>query len=104
MTAMDDDPLSALVAVVPPLTQSLEALGQVSRYLAAVPFEEVMATIGAPDAALAAALPGLAAWPERLAGLRSPLESAAQVALTAFENLRAAPQADDAMNAVFRAL
>ena len=36
---MDDDPIGALVAVVPPLVQTLEALGQVSRYLAAMPHD-----------------------------------------------------------------
>jgi phospholipase/carboxylesterase len=100
---MADENLEALVAVVPPLMQSLEALGQVSRYFAAVPFEEIMVAVGAPEDALRAALPKLEAWPERLAGLRAALESAGQVAVTAFEGLRAAPDADDAMTAVFRA-
>jgi phospholipase/carboxylesterase len=101
---MPDDPLGPLVAVIPPLVQSLEALGQVSRYLAAMPHDELMDAVGAPDAALAAALPSLEQWPERLAGLRAPLESAAQVALTAFDGLRAASEAEDGMTAVFSAL
>ena len=101
---MADETLEALVAVVPPLMQSLEALGQVSRYLAAVPFDEIMTAVGEPDAALRDALPRLAQWPERLAGLRDALETAAQIALTSFEGLRAAPDADDAMQAAFQAL
>jgi phospholipase/carboxylesterase len=100
---MADETLEALVAVVPPLMQSLEALGQVSRYLAAVPFDEIMAAVGAPDVALSAALPRLEAWPERLGGLRAALEGAGQIAVTAFEGLRAAPEAEDVMAAVFRA-
>ncbi|HLY81257.1 MAG TPA: hypothetical protein VKQ70_17905 [Caulobacteraceae bacterium] len=100
---MADETLEALVAVVPPLMQSMEALGQVSRYLAAVPFEEIMAAVGAPDQALIEALPRLEAWPDRLAGLRTALETAGQVAITAFEGLRAAPEAEDGLTAVFRA-
>ena len=101
---MADETLEALVAVVPPLMQSLEGLGQVSRYFAAVQFDEMMATIGAPDAPLREALPRLEAWPERLAGLRGALEGAGQAAITAFDGLRAAPEAEDGMTAVFRAL
>jgi phospholipase/carboxylesterase len=100
---MADETLGALVAVVPPLMQSLEALGQVSRYFAAVPFEEIMAAIGSPAVALIEALPRLEAWPERLSGLRAALDTAGQVAVTAFEGLRAAPEAEDGMTAVFRA-
>ncbi len=84
--------------------QSLEALGQVSRYFAAVPLEEIMTAVGAPDVALREALPKLEGWPERLAGLREALQTAGQIALTAFDDLRAAPAADDVMTAVFRAL
>ena len=101
---MADETLEALVAVAPPLMQSLEGLGQVSRYFAAVQFDEMMATIGEPDAALRSALPRLEAWPERLAGLRGALESAGQAAIAAYDGLRAAPEAEDGMTAVFRAL
>ncbi len=101
---MADETLEALVAVIPPLMQSLEALGQVSRYLAAAPFDEIMLAVGEPDAALREALPRLQAWPERLAGLRAALETAAQIALTSFDGLRAVPDAEDGMQAAFQAL
>jgi phospholipase/carboxylesterase len=101
---MADETLEALVAIVPPLMQSLEALGQVSRYLAAVPLDEIMTAVGEPDAALREALPRLQQWPERLGGLRGALETAAQIALTSLEALRAIPDADDAMQAAFQAL
>src|SRR5450432_1569641 len=101
---MADETLETLVAVVPPLMQSLEGLGQVSRYFAAVPLEAIRAAVGEPEAALREALPRLEAWPERLAGLRQALESAGQTAIAAYDGLRAAPEADDVMTAVFRAL
>jgi len=101
---MPDETLDALVAVVPPLVQSLEALGHVSRGVGAVPFDELMTAVGAPDAVLSAALPSLESWPEQLAGLRAPLEGAAAIALTAFADLRAVPEAEDGMTAVYRAL
>ena len=101
---MADETLEALVAIVPPLMQSLEALGQVSRYFAAVQYGELMAAAGEPDAALREALPRLQQWPERLGGLRDALDGASQSVLKSFDGLRAAPEADDAMTAVFRAL
>ena len=101
---MEDETLQALVAVVPPLLQSLEALGYVSRYLAAIQYDDLLAAIGEPEIPLREALPRLKVVPERLSGLREALESAGLLAGAAFDGLRAAPEADDSMTAVFRAL
>ncbi|HZZ88181.1 MAG TPA: hypothetical protein VFE13_07575 [Caulobacteraceae bacterium] len=101
---MDDETMRGLVAVVPPLLQSIEALNYVGRYMAAVDYGELVAAVGEPEAALRAALPRLEGWPERLDGVRAALESAAQTTIASFDALRAAPEGDDVMMAVFRAL
>jgi phospholipase/carboxylesterase len=98
------DQLDDLVAVVPPLLQAVEALGHISRYLDPPRFDELMAEVGAPDQMLAAALPRLEAWPEELTPVRAALEAAAGHAIVAFERLRAAPQAEDGLTAIYRAL
>ena len=101
---MADETLETLVAVVPPLMQSLEGLGQISRYLAAAPLDEIMAAVGEPEAALREALPRLQGWPDRLTVLREALETAGGIAIAAYDELRATPDSDDALTAVFRAL
>ncbi|HEY2709082.1 MAG TPA: hypothetical protein VGI95_13605 [Caulobacteraceae bacterium] len=98
------DQLEDLVAIVPPLLQSLEALGHVSRYLDPAHFGDLMEAIGAPDEALTLALPRLEAWPAELEPVRSALETAASYAVRAFDGLRAAPEAEDGMSAIYRAL
>jgi len=101
---MDDAGLDDLVALLPPLLQSLEALAFVGRHLNPPDFARVMAQVGAPDEALRALRPRLEAWPERLAGVRQRLEAAIDEVLVAFEALRAAPQHPDGLRGVFRAL
>ncbi len=101
---MDDAELDDLVVLLPPLLRSLEALGFVARHLNPPDFEAVMDAVGAPDQALRAARPRLAAWPERLAGARAGLEAASDAVLAGFDELRAAPHQPDELRAVFRAL
>ena len=101
---MAGDELDDLKAVLPPLLQSLEALGFVARYFNPPDFDTLMAAIGAPDEALRAGLPRLEAWPGNLSGLRSALEAASADALAAFSDLRAAHDNPDGLMAVFRAL
>lgn len=101
---MDDAGLDDLVALLPPLLQSLEALAFVGRQLDPPRLAEVMASVGAPDDALRALRPRLEAWPERLAGVRQRLETAIDDVLTAFEALRSAPTQADGLRGAFRAL
>jgi phospholipase/carboxylesterase len=101
---VEDAELEDLLALAPPLLQSLEALGFVARYLNPPDFAAVMAAAGAPDSALRAARPRLEAWPERLSGVRAALEAASDHVLAAFEGLRGAADQQDGLRAIFRAL
>src|SRR5712671_4663158 len=98
-TVVDD-----IVAVLPPLLQSLEALGFIARHLNPPQFDSVMEAAGTPDQALQAVRPRLADWPQQFAHLRTPLETASDAALAAFEGLRAVQHGNGDLIAVFRAL
>jgi phospholipase/carboxylesterase len=101
---MDDATLDDLTALLPPLLQSLEALGFIARHLNPPDFAAVMEAAGAPDQALRAVRPRLQNLPETLATVRSRLETASDAALAAFDGLRAAQDSGDDLRAVFRAL
>ena len=98
--AMVDD----IVAMLPPLLQSLEALSFVARHLNPPEFGCVMEAIGAPDQALRSARAQLSEWPDNFADVRAGLETAADAALSAFTGLRAVLNGQGDLVAVFRAL
>ena len=101
---MSEAVVDDIVAVLPPLLQSLEALGFIARHLNPPQFDAVMEAAGAPDQALQAVRPRLADWPEEFAHLRTPLETASDAALAAFAGLRAVQHGNGDLVAVFRAL
>src|SRR5580693_1906283 len=101
---MSEAVVDDIVAVLPPLLQSLEALGFIARRLNPPDFGRVMHAAGTPDQALQAELPRLTGWPEEFAHLRVPLQTAGDAALTAFEGLRAVQSGQGDLVAVFRAL
>ncbi len=101
---MDDNEVEDLTVLLAALLGSLEALGFVARHLHPPYFAEVMRAAGTPDEALRACRPRLEAWPERLAGPRDLLRTASDQTLAAFEGLRAAPEAEDGLRAIFRSL
>ncbi len=101
---MSEAVVDDIVAVLPPLLQSLEALGFIERHLNPPAFDQVMKAAGTPDQALQAVRPRLADWPEEFAHLRTPLATASDAAITAFEGLRAVQHGDGDLIAVFRAL
>src|SRR5580658_9591260 len=101
---MSDAVVDDLVAILPPLLQSLEALGFIARHLNPPAFASVMEAAGTPDQALRAVRARLTDWPEPFAYLRAPLETAGDAALAAFDGLRAVQQGDGDLIAVFRAL
>src|SRR5216684_3454958 len=101
---MSEAVVDDIVAVLPPLLQSLEALGFIARHLNPPDFEGVMEAAGAPEQALQAECPRLAGWPDQFADLRAPLVTASDAALAAFAGLRAVQQGDGDLIAVFRAL
>ena len=84
---MSEAVVDDIVAVLPPLLQSLEALGFIARYLNPPDFDRVMAAAGKPDAALRAVRPRLEQWPAEFAHIKTPLETASDAALAAFEGL-----------------
>src|SRR6266576_6737352 len=102
--AMSEAVVDHIVAVLPPLLQSLEALGFIARHLNPPQFDAVMEAAGTPDQALQAVRARLADWPQQFADLRAPLETASDAALAAFEGLRAVQHGNGDLIAVFRAL
>ena len=101
---MSEAVVDDIVAVLPPLLQSLESLSFIARHLNPPDFGRVMEAAGAPDEALQAALPRLAHWPEEFSETRTSLESAGSAALAAFAGLRAVQNGNGDLIAVFRAL
>jgi phospholipase/carboxylesterase len=101
---MSEAVVDDIVAVLPPLLQSLEALSFIARHLNPPDFGRVMEAAGTPDQALQAVRPRLADWPEQFSGIRGSLESAGDAALAAFAGLRAVQNGNGDLVAVFRAL
>jgi phospholipase/carboxylesterase len=93
-----------IVAVLPPLLQSLEALGFIARHLNPPDFGRVMQAAGAPDIALQSVRSRLADWPAEFASVQTALETASDAALAAFKGLRAVQNGNGDLVAVFRAL
>ena len=101
---MSEAVVNDIVAVLPPLLQSLEALGFIARHLNPPDFDSVMVAAGTPDQALQAVRPRLIDWPEEFAGVQTSLEAASDEVLAAFEGLRAVQHGSGDLIAVFRAL
>jgi phospholipase/carboxylesterase len=102
--AMAGDEIADLVAILPPLLQSLETLGFVGRYLNPPDLPAVLKAAGRPDDALRAELPRLERWPENLDSMRARIDTASEAVLGAYEGLRAAPEKRDGVFAAYRAL
>ncbi|QDL99426.1 phospholipase [Rhodopseudomonas palustris] len=101
---MSEAVVDDIVALLPPLLQTLESVGFVARYLHPPEFGALMQLTGTPDEALRAELPRLAGWPETFAHLREPLRGASDQALAAFAALRAVEAGQGDLTDVFRAL
>jgi phospholipase/carboxylesterase len=101
---MSEAVVDDIVAVLPPLLRSLEALSFIGRHLNPPDFDRVMEAAGTPDEALSAVRPRLAQWPEEFAGIKTSLETAGDAALAAFEGLRAVQNGNGDFVSVVRAL
>src|ERR1700736_260102 len=101
---MSEAVVDDIVAVLPPLLQSLEALGFIARHLHPPDFDAVMEAAGIPDQALRAVRTRLAGWPGPFAGVQTSLQEASDHALAAFDGLRAVQHSGGDLIAVFRAL
>jgi len=93
-----------VIAVLPPLLQSLETLGFISRHFHPPSFDRVMEAAGQPDEDLTAVRPRLGNWPAEFTDLQSSLEIASDAALAAFAGLRAVQGGHGDITTAFRAL
>ncbi len=101
---MSEAVVDDIVAVLPPLLVSLEALAFIARHLNPPDFDSVMAAAGTPDRDLQAARTRLADWPDQFASVRSALDAASDATLKAFAGLRGVQNGQGDLGAVFRAL
>lgn len=101
---MQERELQDITALLPPLLQALEKLAFVSRHLDPPRFADLMDAVGEPDMVLRPQRTHLDGWSESLGDVRDALAAAADAALAAFEELRGAPDQEDGLGAVFRAL
>lgn len=101
---MSDAAVDDIVALLPPLLTSIDALAFVARYLNPPDYDAVLEAAGTPDAALRVARSRLGDWPERLAHVRTALETASDAALAGFEGLRRAAEDPEGIRAAYRAL
>src|SRR5687767_8285812 len=101
---MSEAAVDDIVALLPPLLTSIDALAFVARYLNPSDYEAVLEAAGTPDDALRAARARLGVWPERIAHVRAALDTASDAALAAFEGLRGAADQPEGLRAAYRAL
>lgn len=101
---MNEVVVDDIVAMLPSLLQSIEALALIARYLNPLEFDRIMEATGAPEEALRAVRLRLAQWPEGFADVKTALQSASDSVLAAFEGLRAVRQGHGEFVAVLRAL
>jgi phospholipase/carboxylesterase len=101
---MSEAVVDDIVAVLPPLLQSLEALSFIARHLNPPDFGRVMEAAGTPDETLLSTRAQIAEWPSEFADVRTSIESASDAALAAFAGLREVERGDGDLIAVFRAL
>ena len=101
---MSEAVVDDIVAVLPPLLQTLESLGFIARHLNPPDFGRVMDAAGTPDEALQAVRPRLAEWPEQFSDIKIALEAACDAALTSYQGLRTVLNGEGDLVSVYRAL
>lgn len=101
---MSEAVVDNIVAVLPPLLQTLESLSFVARNLNPPDFDRVMQIAGDPDAALRTVQPQLAEWPEKFAHIKRTLDGAIDAALAGYAGLRTVQHGEGDLVSVFRAL
>src|ERR1700752_652522 len=101
---MSEAVVEDIVAVLPPLLQSLEALGFIARHFYPASFDRVMEAAGRPGADLNAVRPLIADWPAQFVDTQRALETACDAALAGFAGLRSAQAGNGDFTTAFRAL
>src|SRR5580700_9628421 len=99
---MSEAVIDDVVAVLPPLLQTIETLGFVARNFHPPSFDRVMEAAGQPDEDLIAVRARLGNWPAELAGLQNSFETASDAVLAAFAGLRAVRAGQGDLTMVFR--
>ncbi len=104
--ALAESRIDAVVAVVPPLLQALDALTHLGRHLHPSRLSDLVTGLQGVQADLAAALEDFRAlsWPAESAGLVQPIEAAAEAVGQSFDGLVAAGVHPDGLMAAYRAL
>jgi len=92
---MNETVVDDMVALLPPLLGTLDALTFVQRYLNPFEFGAVLQAAGTTDHELRTLRPRLEGWGDDFADVRSVLIAATDNALAAFEGLRAVEQQGD---------
>src|SRR6202034_3062495 len=101
---MSEAVIDDVMAALPPLLQSLEALGFVARHFHPPASDRGMQAAGQRDEDLSAVRPRLTNWPAEFSDLKSSLEIASDAALSAFSGLRAVQADRGDITLAFRAL
>ncbi len=101
---MSDAVVDDIVAVLPPLLASLEALEFIARHLHPPAFGSVMEAAGMPDQDLQTVRSRLTNWPDSFADLHTALTIACDETLAAFAGLRAVERGNGELIDIFRAL
>lgn len=94
----------AFQSVLNPLFRALEVLRFTARHFHPPQFEELMASVGSPDADLRLTLTNQSTWPAHLADAGEKLEQAGNAALEAFDGLRQILEKGGDARSVYRAL
>jgi phospholipase/carboxylesterase len=104
--AANEAVMGAIVALMPPLLNAIEALGFVQRHMHPPRLAELVESVGERDAAVRPALEQFRAapWPEHLLRFREVVEQAADATLAGFDGLRAALESPEAVLQAYRAL
>jgi phospholipase/carboxylesterase len=98
--------MNAVMALVPPLLEAMDALGFIGRHLHPPHLAELVGSVGTPDENVRMGLQIFAStdWPERLQAFRQQIETAADAACKAFDGLRAAAADPNGVIAAYRAM
>lgn len=98
--------VDAVMAVVPPLLDAMEALGFIGRHLHPPHMAELIDSVGGADESVRIGLRAFNAieWPEDLGRFHAHIETAADAVCKAFDGLRAAKGDPSGIIAAYRAL
>ena len=102
----NDVVLDAIMALVPPLLEALEALGFVARHMHPPHLDGLLAQVAGADEAMQAGRAHFASidWPDDLAAFRAQVELVADEVTLAFEGLRAAQADPNGIMVAYRGL